>query len=148
MGKTYDYIVNNILNTLERDAKRIIQECVDERTYKHQSYNLYDSYGYGIYLKGKLVRRGYLNSVPRAEEGNKWYSKILYGRDEINKYLQSGYSPSGAIDLAIVAAMPYAKVLEEGRGGIHHAYKVISMSFKKLDQIKAKYQGFVKTIKQ
>lgn len=148
MGKIYDYVINNALNSLEKEARRILQECVDERTYKHKTYNLYDSYGYGIYLHGKLAKSGYLSSSPKAIDGNKWYDEILYGREQIQKYLQGGYSPSGAIDLTIVATMPYAKVLEEAGGGVHHAYKVISMSFKKLDEIKNKYQGFVKTIKQ
>lgn len=148
MGKLYDYIVNNAINSIEEDAKRILQECVDERTYEHQSYNLYDSYGYGIYLHGKLTKKGFLSPTPKTTDGKKWYGEILHGREQIEEYLQNEYSPGGGIDMVIVATMPYAKVLEDAGGGVHHAYKVISMSFKKLDEIKSKYQGIIKPIRQ
>lgn len=147
MGKIHDIAIKVILDSLEKDAKRILNECVNERTYEHQTYNLYDSYGYGIYYKGRLIRSGFLSPAPTATENKKWYGKSIQGRDAIKEFLSSGYSASGMIDLAIAAAMPYARVLEEGGGGIKKKYKVISMSFGKLNEIKGKYMAKVKIIK-
>ena len=147
MGKIYDSIINNILNSLEEDAIRILQECVNEREYQHQTKNLYDSYGYGIYIKGKLKRIGYLSASAQASKAKKWYGKAIKGRSEINKYLRNGYSAGSGIELAVVAAMPYTRVLEAGGGNLHRSYKVISMSFQKLNKIATKYNGSVKIIK-
>ena len=52
------------------------------------------------------------------------------------------------IDLAVAAAMPYAKVLEAGGGGISKKYRVISMSFQKLQELAHKYNGNVSIIRQ
>lgn len=137
-----------IVNELDKDAKVILRECVNERTYEHQTYNLYDSYGYGIYVNGTLRKKGYLSSSPKATESKKWNDEYIKGREQIDEFLNGGYESSGLIDLAVVATMPYAKVLESAGGGIHHAYRVISMSFQKLNELKYKYNGIVKAINQ
>ena len=147
MGKLYNEFIKLIVDGLRKDAKRILEECVNERTYQHQSLNLYDSYGYGIYVNGKLSYRGFLSSMPQADGGKKWYGSVLHGRDEINSFLENEYQPSGVVDLAIAAAMPYAKVLETGGGGIKKKYKVISMSFQKLKEIASDYNAKVSIIK-
>lgn len=147
MGTIYNTLLKGILDELESDAKRILNECVNERTFQHQTFNLYDSYGYGIYEKGRLIRSGFLSSSPSASQHKKWYGQYITGREEIKDFLESGYSSSGTIDLVIAAAMPYAKVLEEGGGGIKKKYKVISMSFGKLNKIKNKYMARVKVVK-
>lgn len=147
MGALINKAIKLILKEVEKEAKRILQECVDERDYKHDTLNLYDSYGYGIYLQGKLHSKGFLSADSQAEKGKKWYGETLYGRDEITKYLETEYQPVGFIDVAIAAAMPYAKVLEAGGGGVKKKYKVISMSFEKLDKIASAYNGVVVTIK-
>lgn len=143
----YEQCLQLIIKELDKDARTVLEECVNERTYQHQTYNLYDSYGYGIYVKGKLVKTGYLSASPTATESKKWYGETIRGREEIEDYLKNGYSPSGAIDLAVAAAMPYAKVLEAGGGGISRKYKVISMSFQKLQALAHKYGGTVKIIR-
>lgn len=146
MQNLYDTIVSNIIDSLTKDAERILQECVNERTYEHDHFNLYDSYGFGIYLKGKLIKSGFLGTE-KSNKMAKWYGREIYGREEIVDFLKNAYVPQGGIDMAIAAAMPYAKVLEEGGGGIKKQYKVISMSFEKLNAIKNKYQATVKQLK-
>ena len=136
-----------IIKGLENDARRILQECVEERTYQHRSKNLYDSYGYGIYDRGRLIRSGYLSATPEASTARKWYGQTVKGREEIKDFLNNRASPKGSIALVIAAAMPYAAVLEAGGGNLRHSYKVISMSINKLQNISAKYGGTVKTIK-
>ena len=37
--------------------------------------------------------------------------------------------------------MPYAEILETGGGNLKHKYKVISMSYQKLQALSAKYGG-------
>lgn len=143
----YRQAVNAILLELEKDAKSVMNECIQEITYTHRSYNLYDSYGYGIYLNGKLTKSG-LSATPKATEGKNWYGEKIKGRDAISDYLNKDYKPSGAIDLAIVAAMPYAKVLEDGSGNLKRSYRVISMSVQKLRALAAKYNGVVKVIRK
>lgn len=143
-----DQALQIIVASLDKDARRILRECVDERTYQHQTFNLYDSYGYGIYLQGKLVKDGYLDATPKATESKKWYGKTLQGRDEITRFLKSEYHPVGIIDLAVAAAMPYAKVLEDGGGNLKKSYRVISMSFQKLHELAYDYEGKVRIINQ
>lgn len=139
--------IGMMVKELDKDAKVVLRECVSERDYQHQTYNLYDSYGYGIYVNGQLRKKGYLSSSPKATESKKWYSEEIRGREQIDEFLDKGYQASGLIDLAVVATMPYAKVLEAGTG-LHHSYRVISMSFQKLNELKYKYGGIVKAINQ
>lgn len=135
-----------IVAQLADEGARILRQCVEERDYTHRTYNLYDSYGYGVYVSGKLQRYGFLGTQ-KATEPHKWYGEDVRGRDEILEYLKSEHKPSNdAIELVIAAAMPYAKVLESGGGGIKHKYKVISMSNDLLREIAPKYGGTVKAI--
>lgn len=146
MGAFYEKAIKKLLDSLENDARRILRECVEERTYQHRTRNLYDSYGYGIYVDGELKRTGYLSSSPMAKVPRHIYGKDVRGREEIRSYLE-GNKKKGGIALAIVAAMPYAKILEEGGGRLKHSYRVISMSFQKLEQIAGKYNATVSAIK-
>lgn len=138
--------IEQIVAQLADEGARILRQCVEQRDYTHRTYNLYDSYGYGVYVSGKLQRYGFLGTQ-KATEPRKWYGENVRGRDEILEYLKSEHKPSNdAIELVIAAAMPYAKVLESGGGGIKHKYKVISMSNDLLREIAPKYGGTVKAI--
>lgn len=149
MAKTlYEQALQIIVAELDKDAKNILRECIQEITYTHRTKNLYDSYGYGIYVQSKLVKTGFLSASPQATKSKKWYGEEIKGRDEIRDYLKNDYLPRGVVDLAVAAAMPYAKILEEGGGGLKHSYRVISMSFQKLQELAYKYSGSVKIIRQ
>nr|DAH57720.1 MAG TPA: hypothetical protein [Caudoviricetes sp.] len=147
-GTLYKKALKLITKELDKDAKNVLNECIQEITYTHQTHNLYDSYGYGIYIEGKLEKIGYLSSSPKATKGKNWYGEEIKGREEINDYLKNDYSPSGVIDLAVVATMPYAKILEDGGGNLKQSYRVISMSFQKLQDLSNKYNGTVKVIRK
>src|SRR5574344_911997 len=97
----YKKALKLITKELDKDAKNVLRECIQEITYTHRSYNLYDSYGYGIYLDGKLAKSGFLSATPKATEGKNWYGEKIKGRDAISDYLKKDYKPSGEIDLAI-----------------------------------------------
>lgn len=135
------YLQQAIL-ALSYEGKRIINECVNERTYDHRTYNLYDSYGFGVYYNGALRRMGYLNASKTADKARKWYGQKVWGREEIESFLKSEYSPAKkGFDLVIAAAMPYGRVLENASSGQHKKYKVISMAYDKLATLSSGLKG-------
>lgn len=134
-------MITRLLDTLEKEGKRILAECEQERTYTHQTHNLYDSYGFGVYLNGKLQRKGFLSSSETATETKKWYGQEISGREQIENFLMGEYKSGKGIDLVVVAAMPYAEVLENASSGQHQKYKVISMSYNKLKELSNGVKG-------
>ena len=134
-------MITRLLDTLEKEGKKILAECEQERTYTHRTHNLYDSYGFGVYLNGKLQRKGFLSSSETATETKKWYGQEISGREQIEIFLTGEYKPGKGIDLVVVAAMPYAEVLENASSGQHQKYKVISMSYNKLKELSNGVKG-------
>lgn len=141
MATLKDKALAQILQRLEQEGNRILHECVDESDYTHRTGNLYDSYGYGIYVGGKLTKTGYLSSSKTATENRKWYGKNVSGREQITNFLNSEYKPTKGIDMVVVAAMPYAEVLEFATSGQKYSYNVISMSYDKLKQLQGEFKG-------
>lgn len=134
-------MITRLLDTLEKEGKRILAECEQERTYTHRTHNLYDSYGFGVYLNGKLQRKGFLSSSETATKTKKWYGQEISGREQIENFLMNEYKTGKSIELVIVAAMPYAEVLENASSGQHQKYKVISMSYNKLKELSNGVKG-------
>ena len=134
-------MITRLLDALDKEGKRILAECEQERTYTHQTQNLYDSYGYGVYYNGKLQRKGFLSASETATETKKWYGVEISGREQIENFLMSEYKSPKGIELVIVAAMPYAEVLENASSGQHQKYKVISMSYNKLKDLSNQVKG-------
>ena len=134
-------MITRLLDTLEKEGKRILAECEQERTYTHRTHNLYDSYGFGVYLNGKLQRKGFLSRSETATETKKWYGQEISGREQIENFLTGEYKSGKGIDLVVVAAMPYAEVLENASSGQHQKYKVISMSYNKLKELSNGVKG-------
>ena len=134
-------MITRLLDALEKEGKRILAECEQERTYTHLTQNLYDSYGYGVYYNGKLQRKGFLSPSETATETKKWYGVEISGREQIENFLMSEYKSPKGIELVIVAAMPYAEVLENASSGQHQKYKVISMSYNKLRDLSSQVKG-------
>lgn len=132
MGKYTDLAVQSVTNELARHGNRIINECINEITYQHDTYNLHDSYGFGVYHKGSLVKHGTLER--NASKSKMWYGEEIKGSEEIIKFLNS-YKASNGFELVVAAAMPYAEVLENASSRQKKKYKVISMAFDKLEEI-------------
>ena len=120
------------------EGDRILKECEQEADYTHRTYNLYDSYGYGIYVDGKLKRSGFLNNTATATEGKRWYQDTVKGRERLEEFLSDEYKATKGIDMVVVAAMPYAHALENQSSGQKRKYRVISMSFDKLKALSEK----------
>lgn len=142
MAKTVvNRAIEQLVRKLELEGNRILQECEQERTYTHRTDNLYDSYGYGIYVSGKIRKSGFLTPSKRASKDREWYGQAVSGREQILNFLNSEYKPTKGIDLVVVAAMPYAEVLENASGGQKHKYRVISMSYDKLKRLQGEIHG-------
>lgn len=128
--------VEQLVRKLELEGNRILQECEQQHTYTHRTDNLYDSYGYGIYVGGRIRKSGFLTPSQRAREERKWYGQPVSGREQILNFLNSEYKPTDGIDMVVVAAMPYAEVLEQ-----KYKYRVIAMSYDKLKQLQGEIPG-------
>ena len=128
-----------LVEQLAVEGDRILKECEQEADYTHRTYNLYDSYGYGIYVDGKLKRSGFLTNTATATEGNRWYKDTVKGRERLEEFLSDEYKATKGIDMVVVAAMPYAHALENQSSGQKRKYRVISMSFDKLKALSEKF---------
>ena len=109
--------------------------------YEHETLNLYDSYGFGIFLDGNLVRRGWLPSAAGAPREFK-DGHVLWGR-EILETLFNGADRTTRKGYVIIiaAAMPYAINLEHGIG-IQNKYRVISFMDEEAMRFGKKSFGF------
>lgn len=139
-------MITRLIDALEKEGKRILSECESERTYQHQSLNLFDSYGFGVYYNGKIEKKGFLTATQTATETKKWYGKEVDGREQIENFLNKEYKPSKGVELVIAAAMPYAHALENASSGQKQKYKVISMSYDKLVELQKQAKGSVVSI--
>lgn len=137
--------IQYITDELSKDGRKVIDDCINEITYTHRTYNLYDSYGYCVYYDGRIKDMGFLSPYPNAKEYKYWGSgenkRPIMGRKEIKKFFSEYKATKGTFELVIAAAMPYAEILESGGGNLRHKYKVISMSYQKLQALSAKYDG-------
>ena len=106
-----DGIDKGVIDALRKACPEIIQLIFEQRSWKDDTYNLRDSFGWGIYQKGKQVAKGYLEPVPKATEGDK--KRGLMGREQVDAFL-NGYKPQtyNDIEVVFVAGMYYAGILE------------------------------------
>ena len=141
MAGLADRYIDSMVAFLQKEGERILSECEDEREYNHDTMNLYDSYGYGIYVRGRLVKSGYLSPSPMADEPRKWYKQRIWGREQIKNFLEAEYKPGKGIEMVVAAAMPYAEVLENASSGQTRKYRVISMSYEKLKSVGQRLGG-------
>lgn len=137
--KVKDNSINRLVNFLSDEAKKIIDEELNNVDYKNDTDNLHDSYGWGIYVNGKLVKSGY--QTQNAIAPRIWKREPLYGRDAITEFLERKYNPHDGIDLVIVAAMPYAEILQEGLGNLKKKYEVIAIAQNQLKSLSRRVKG-------
>lgn len=141
MGKLKEAYTNRMIDFLAKEGERLILECINEVDYTHDTNNLADSYGYGVYLNGRIVKSGFANQIPNANKPRKWYRQEVWGRTRIQDFLNKEYKPQGYLDLVLAAAMPYGHALENASSGQKRKYRVISMSYDKLRNLSAKFKG-------
>lgn len=106
-----DGIDKGVIDALRKACPEIIELIFEQRTWEDDTYNLRDSFGWGIYQKGKQVAKGYLEPVPKATKADK--KRGLMGREQVDAFLND-YKPQtyNDIEVVFVAGMYYAGILE------------------------------------
>ena len=103
-------------------------------SYNHDTFNLHDSYGWAVYVHGKIARMG--KTPTKATETKKFKGKTISGANEIEKFFKSRYSPQKPIELVIAVAMPYGSILEDNMG-----YEVFAMAADNLERASKMIKG-------
>lgn len=111
--------VQKYVKILSEHGKRIVNEQLASVEYAHRTYNLHDSYGWGVYVDGKLVASGFPEE--QAKEGKEWKGDTYKGRKTITDFLNNKYKPHPGIDFVVAVAMPYGIEVE-----VVYGYEVIA----------------------
>lgn len=138
MAKT---LVKQLIDELAIDGKRLMVEASMTKDYTNRTFNLHDSYGSAVYYNGKLQNDTIYYLSPNATEAKKWYGTNIKGHDELIDFLQDYQGSAKGLELVIVAAMPYASILEDALGRVKRKYKVISGARLAMEELENKYKG-------
>lgn len=133
-------IVEPMLDLLAQKGDKLLLEAYEGADFQNDTFNLKDSYGFGVYYNGNLVRQGNLGSA-QADEKIKYRGEYISGRDELDDYLHSYKAPKDTIQLIIVAAVPYSSDLERGIS-MTQKYRVISYINNTMDELASELSLF------
>lgn len=127
---------------LVHDAFRLVEEAYKTKTFEEQTGNLADSFGAAVYYDGDLVKDGIQYLEPKATEPRMWKrGDYRSGHEEMIQYFRNYKPRKKGFTIVLIAAMPYAPVLEGGGGyGIRHKYKVITGANSLMRELAAKYE--------
>ena len=126
-------LISELVKELSKEGQRIVANQLNNVGYTHRTYNLNDSYGFGVYVDGKLVSKGF--SPQKASGGKMWENEIISGRKAITDFLENKYKPHSGIDLVVVA-MPYGEIVED-----KYKYEVISTARNDVKQLASKFKN-------
>lgn len=101
---------NDAINILTRLANTVLNYAQTRHTFKNQTFNLEDSYGYAIYYNGDIVKKTLSESMankPKIHDFEVWN-----GRDAANSFLDR-YPAQDGYTLVVVAGMFYAEWVEK-----------------------------------
>lgn len=126
--------ISELVKELSKEGQRIVANQLNNVGYTHRTYNLNDSYGFGVYLEGKLVSKGF--SPHKASGSKMWENEIISGRKAITDFLENKYKPHPGIDLVIAVAMPYGEIVEE-----KYKYEVLSTARNDVEQLTSKFKN-------
>jgi hypothetical protein len=102
-----EVVSQTIIDALARKGEEIIRNSLSLKTYEHDTMNLYDSYVYGVYKNGVLVKRSEVTTEAKVPNHKKW------GRVEATKFLEEMANNVGpGISLVVGASMFYSGILE------------------------------------
>lgn len=136
-----DAIDYYIVQDMAKDCERLVYYAIHTATFTSQTGNLVDSYGAAVYKDGVFVENTLFTAPIQATVSNKWYNEYKYGKDEMIKYFRDFKPRTKGYTIVLVAAMPYATVLEKGSAGLHHKYKVVSGAYSLQHELAAKFKG-------
>lgn len=111
MSKALDEAKRRFFDDLVKKAENVMDEIELGVGYQNQTYNLYDSYGYCIYLYKKKYKVGYRSNTQKAKVKNRYHGKWYSGREEINKFFDR-YTPKNNIEIVFAVSMPYGVHVE------------------------------------
>lgn len=125
---------------LIKEGETLMLSAYLHSEYINRTKNLMDSYGSCLYVGGKEYpnSRRYLNDTPEAEVPKKWYGVEMRGREALDEFFNDFKAEKGKIQLVVVAAMPYAAIVE-----LKYKYRVISSISSDMDSLAKKYKGRV-----
>jgi len=133
------------------EGRRLVEKAYEEKGFVNRTNNLDDSYGSCLFVDGKEYpnSRYYLHTLKQASVPYKYAGEEVYGREAVERFFDN-FDKSVSKDkimLVVVAAAPYARVLEDGLSyGLHHNYKVLAGITTNLEQLKRFYGGEVTTM--
>lgn len=133
--------IRQLIHELASDGKTAIQEAYKTKDYQNRTYNLHDSYGSAVYYNGVLQVDTIYYLSPNSTTAKKWYGTLMKGHDELIDFLQEYQGSAKGLELVIVAAMPYASILEDALGRVKRKYKVISGARLAMEALENKYKG-------
>lgn len=131
-----------LLEDMRKDCERLVKEALNTSTYTNRTGNLASSYGAAVYEDGVFLEQTLATYDFNPTSTKKWYVRSnIGGQGEMRNYFRN-YKPRGkGFTIVLVAAMPYAEVLEKGSAGLHQKYKVISGAYSLLQDLADKYTG-------
>lgn len=148
-------VKKEIVNELSKEGQKIVNEAYWSKAAKDRSGNMHDAYGYAVYFRGKLERKGYAAGGQISSDIHKGWAKYGIGANTGRGYLDeffNDYRPqSNGFELVCVNAVYYAEILEDGAQGrpkvpISKRYKIISQMSSKFDDLAKRFGGRVRTI--
>lgn len=132
-----DYWIRKMRN----DCIKLVSTAYTTKTFQEETGNLADSVGAAVYRDGKLIEDTMAYRQPRASKPNEWYSgDFRSGHDEMLNYFRNYKPRTKGLTIVLVAAMPYAEVLEKRKNGLQKKYKVITGAYSVLRQLKGEYE--------
>lgn len=131
--------ISELVRFLSKEGQKIVDNELSKVTYTYRTLNLRDSYGWGVYVDGKLVNKGYTANSPGIKK--KWYSEDITGYEAIVEFIEQKYKPHPGIDLVVAVAMPYGEILQDGDGNVKKKYEVINLSRNALKDLASKFKN-------
>lgn len=126
--------ISELVRFLSHEGQKIVDNQLRNKEYTHRSYNLHDSYGWGVYVYKSLVASGFPDI--QAAEGRKWYNETIKGRDAITDFLRNKYKAHDGIDLVVAVAMPYGEIVED-----KYKYEVIATARDDVKRLASRFKS-------
>lgn len=143
IGRLERLYVDRMVDYLSRRAAEIIERAMQTKTTAIETGNQIDAYGYAIWYKGSLEKKGIGDPEHGryAEGPHKGYGDIpeAFGSEWADMFISEFPSkhplPKNAFCLVVFNAAFYSRILEEGGGGVKKRYQIISQVIGDLDSL-------------
>ena len=143
IGRLERLYVDRMVDYLSRRAAEIIERAMQTKTTAIETGNQIDAYGYAIWYKGSLEKKGIGDPEHGryAEDPHKGYGDIpeAFGSEWADMFISEFPSkhplPKNAFYLVVFNAAFYSRILEEGGGGVKKRYQIISQVIGDLDSL-------------